>query len=103
MSIYSIKTAITLKATLTVTDNPSYLGSMFVTMSEVASTSMLLVQNNKGIVDVFNISNLNIVTKDVVFYLDGGNPANSSYDGLYSFKASTKFFISKLHTSFYSM
>lgn len=84
--------------------NPGYPGSPnFLTMSEVVSTKRLLVLGSKAIVDIWDISNLDSVTLVSAYYLDSGDPALKLHDNLYAFKDSTKFFVSELHASLYSI
>lgn len=74
MSLYSYKPTLVARSTLTFTENPTYPGSLFRSMSEIVSTSSLLVLNSKGIVDIWNISNLVIPVHVKAYFIDGADP-----------------------------
>ena len=103
VSLFQYKPTIVAKATLTLSENPSYPGSLFRFMSEIVSTSRLLVLSHKGIVDIWNISNLSSPVLVQAYIIDGADPATKLHDNLYAFKQSTKFFFTLSFSPNFSM
>jgi hypothetical protein len=72
-------------------------------MSEIVSTSRLLVLSHKGIVDIWNISNLSSPVLVQAYIIDGADPATKLHDNLYAFKQSTKFLVTLNFSPNFSM
>ena len=101
--IFTFNPSIVEKQSLQMTENTNFLGDRnFRSMSEIAATKRLLVLSNKGIVDIWDISNLDNVTNQV-YYLDGGDPTLKGYNYIHAFKDSTQFFVALIDSSLMSI
>lgn len=93
--IYQYTPTISLKATLTLSENASYPTSLLKWMTEIISSKFFLALGNKNLVDIWDISNLNSVVLVKTYTLDNGNPSDRVYDYISSFKDSSNFALSQ--------